>query len=493
MIDGFLQGLTITFSLIGLLSLVVGVLVGIIVGVLPGIGPTLGMALLVPFTYDMSAANAVILLISIYVGAEYGGAITSILIAVPGNAAAAATVLDGHPLARQGRAAFALEVSLTASCVGGLFSGIAALLFLDLLGDLVLRFAAPAYFAVALLALTSIGSLGGKSQIKGLLSAFAGLAIASIGIDSMTGIARFTFSTPELLEGIPLVPAVIGLFALAEMLEMFHQKIVVLERPKVLRTMLTLKEWVQLMPAMLRGSAIGTITGVLPGMGATVGSWVAYDMEKRLSKTPEKFGDGAPEGVAAPEAANNSAVGGALVPLLALGIPSTSTTAILIGALILHGVQPGPRMMLEAPDVGYGLIATCCVSVVVMYILGNTMIPLWTRLAMIPQSVMTAIVLVLCVLGAYSERNLMFDVWIALCFGVLGYFMKMYKFPSAPLILALVIYKIIESNFRRSLLMSNGDLSIFVLDPISLMFLVATLLVLVGPLLKNLALRIKAA
>lgn len=485
MIEGILQGLEVALSLSGFLSLVCGVVVGIIVGVLPGLGPVLGMALLLPFTYDLGAANAVIMLLSVYVGAEYGGAITSILLAVPGNAAAAATVLDGNPLAKQGRAGFALEVSLVASCIGGLFSGFVALLFLDSLKEIVLTFGPPTIFALALLALTSIGSLGGGSPVKGLFAALLGLAIATVGADKISGMPRFTFGISELYEGFELVPVVIGLFAIAEILEMLHPGQAARAPTQSMFARMSWADWKLLSPAMLRGSVVGTIAGILPGMGANIGAWLAYDLEKRVSKTPERFGKGAPEGVAAPEAANNSAVGGALVPLLALGLPSTGTTAILIGALIMHGVQPGPRMVLERPEVAYGLLATVIISIVVMYILGRGLIPLWVRIAMVPASTMAAIVLVLCVLGAYSTRNLMFDVWVALAFGALGYLMRLYKIPVPPLILGLVLYSIVESNFRRSLLMSNGNLSIFSESVVTVIVLAATALVIVIPIVRR--------
>lgn len=485
MIDGIVAGLGAAASLSGILYLIFGMLIGILVGVLPGVGPTLGMALLIPFTYNIAPADAMILLISVYVGAEYGGSITSILIAVPGNGAAAATVLDGFPMAKQGKAAEALEISLTSSCVGGVLGGLCLLVFLNPLAGLAVQFGPPAYFAVSILALTSVGALGGDSPLRGLIAAALGLAIAVIGLDPITSVERFTFGLPELSEGVPVMVAIIGLFAVAEMIDALEQRAAGgLGKPTtaVGRAYLTFRQWRELMPAMLRGSFVGVATGVLPGLGSTVGAWLAYDVERRVSGTPEAFGKGEPRGVAAPEAANNSAVGGQLIPLLALGLPSSASTAVLASALILHGLQPGPALMASDPAVAYGLIVTVICSVVVLYLMGNSMVPFWARVARVPESIMIAVVLALCVIGAYSVRNLIFDVWLAVGFGVLGYLMKIFRMPVAPMVLAMVLFELVEGNFRRSLLLSRGDYSIFVGDPLSILFLTLSALVVLWPL-----------
>ncbi|MDB5505526.1 MAG: protein of unknown function transrane [Devosia sp.] len=484
MLEGIIAGSAAVFSLSGFLYLIIGMLIGILVGVLPGVGPSLGMALLIPFTYNMVPADAMILLISVYVGAEYGGSITSILIAVPGNGAAAATVLDGYPMAKQGKAALALEISLTASCVGGVLGGICLLLFLQPLAGMALRFGPPAYFAVSILALSAVGALGGKSPILGLLSAAIGLGIATIGVDPITSVERFTFGLPELDEGIPAMVAIIGLFAVAEMIDALQQKAsggLAIAAETVGRTFLSLKQWRELLPSMFRGSLVGVGTGILPGLGSTVGSWIAYDVERRVSKTPEQFGKGAPAGVSGPEAANNSAVGGQLIPLLALGLPSSPSTAVLASALILHGLQPGPALMLNAPSVAYGLIVTVIFSVAVLYVMGNTMVPFWARVARVPESIMVAVVLALCIIGAYSVRNLVFDIWLAVGFGVLGYAMKLLRLPVAPMVLSLVIFELVEGNFRRSLMIARGNYSIFISDPLSASFLTLSALVILWP------------
>ncbi len=473
MLEGLIAGLGAIFNIHGATALVLGVLYGIIFGALPGLGATIGVALLVPFTYDIAPATAMVLMISVYVGAEYGGAISAILLSIPGTAAAAATVLDGYPMARRGQAALALEISLRAGCVAGLLSAFVCFILLEPLANMALMFGPPAYFALALLALLSVASLGADSPLKGLLAATLGLAIASVGLDPITGIERFTLGFVELEEGVPILAVIIGLFAISEAFHMMHRRTSTDDAAtaRLGTTYMAMRQWLALAPATLRGTLIGIFAGILPGVGATAAAWFAYDVERRMSPQPERFGKGAPEGIAAPEAANNSTVGGALVPMLALGIPGSPTIAVLIGALVLHGLQPGPMMVSANPGVAYGLIVAVFVSVLPMYVLGHLMIPFSSQIIRLPDAALTAVILTISIVGMYLVRGLMFDVWLAVLFGIIGYFFKIVKIPAAPVILAIVVYPIVESNFRRSLLLSREGYAIFITDRLSLMFL----------------------
>ncbi len=486
MIENLLLGLNVLLTWQNLLAVVIGVSAGIIVGVLPGLGPSIGVALLVPFTYSLDSSTSLILLTALYMGAEYGGSISAILISTPGTAAAVATVIDGYALNKKGFPGKALCTSLYASTAGGLLSTLFLILLSIPLATFALKFGPPEYFSLGVFGLAIISSLSGKSLAKGLVMAVVGLIITTVGVDPISGAPRFTFGRMELLEGVPFLPALIGLFAMSEVFKMLEE---IMENSKVTQkvssTLLSLKELKSIIPTILRGSAIGSIVGAIPGAGAGIACWIAYDQEKRLSKKPEEFGQGALAGIAAPESANNATVGGALVPLLALGVPGSPTTAILIGALMIHGLQPGPQLFVKNPDVVYSLFASLFFACIAMLAIGLLFTRFWIKILELPMSVLAPVIFALSVIGAFSVRSMTFDVVLAFVFGVFGYVVKKYGFPLAPTVLAMVLGFMVEANFRRSLLLSKGSLMIFFTRPLSILLLILAVLSFAAPIYKQ--------
>jgi putative tricarboxylic transport membrane protein len=484
-LENYLIGIEAVFTVPGILAIIVGTAAGIFVGAMPGLGPSLGVALLIPATYALSPSVSLNMLVALYLAAEYGGSISAVLIGMPGTAAATATVVDGYPLNLKGYPGKAMGASLVGSTIGGVVGGIALMAVAEPIAQVALKFGPTEYCALAVFGLAIVASLSSDNILKGLLMASLGIMLTAVGVDSITGAPRFTFGFYELYEGIPFLTALIGLFAIAEAFSMIEESGRGIQvDAKMARGFLTLKECLRLTSTFLRGSVIGTIVGAIPGAGANIAGWIAYDQEKRWSKHPEEFGHGAVEGVAAPESANSASVGGALVPLLTLGIPGSPTTAVLIGALILHGLQPGPRLFVSNPDVIYGLFVGLMVAYPILYAMGRLGMAFWVRVIEIPKSVLGPVVLALSVLGAYSVRNLMFDVWLTIGFGIAGYILKKYKYPAAPLVLAMVLGYMAESNYRRALIMSQGSHSIFFEQPISAFFLVVAVLSFVWPIVQ---------
>ena len=489
--EALLAGLRSLAALDVMVALVAGSVAGILVGALPGLGPSLGVALLIPFTYGLEPTAALVMLVSLYQAAEYGGSLTAILVSTPGTAAAAATMIDGYALTRRGRPGKAIATSLTASMVGGIFGALVLILLAPPLARLALQFGPPEQFAIGCVGLAIVASLSGQHPLKGLTMAVLGLAIAAIGVDSLTGFPRFTMGRFELLEGVPFLPVLIGLFAVAEVFRMVQERASVVIRELHLGyEALTAGEWKQLAPAFLRGSLIGSVVGAIPGAGAQIASWIAYDQEKRWSKERSEFGRGALAGIAAPEAANNACVGGALVPLLTLGIPGSPTTAILVGAMMLHGLRPGPQLFGERPDIVWALLLAVPLTAVVMYWLGVVGSRWWIRILAVPDAVLAPLILALSLVGAYAVRNAVFDVWLALGAGVVGYLLRLAGYPLPPLVLAMVLGFMVETNLRRSLLMYAGGWG-FLMRPLTLVLVVVAvvffLLPLVGGRLKALA------
>lgn len=483
--ENYLIGLQAVATVPGILAIVFGTVAGIFVGALPGLGPSLGVALLIPVTYSLSPTISLIMLVSLYLAAEYGGSISAVLIGTPGTAAATATVVDGYPLNQRGYPGKALSSSLIASTFGGVIGGIALMVISQPLASFALRFGPPEYCALGLFGLAIVASLSSDDLAKGLLAATLGVMLTTVGVDPVSGNPRYTFDRFELYEGIPFLTALIGLFALAEVFTMIdsmgessNQK------PPVAKGFLKLAEIRKLVPTFLRGSVIGTVVGVIPGAGANVAGWIAYDQEKRWSRNSDQFGKGCIEGVAAPESANSASVGGALIPLLTLGLPGSPTTAVLIGALVLHGLTPGPELFVTNPEVIYGLFVGLIISYGVLLILGFGAMRLWIRVIDTPPAILAAVVFALGIIGAYSIRNLMFDVWLALGFGVAGYFFKKYQFPLAPLVLGMVLGTMVESNYRRALIMSQGSHDIFITQPLSLLFIVLAIISLLLPIIQ---------
>ncbi|MBP1849515.1 tripartite tricarboxylate transporter permease [Rhizobium halophytocola] len=482
--QGVMDALSVLFSVPGLASLLVGTALGIVVGALPGLGPSIGISLLIPFTYDLSPEVSMILLISLYMAAEYGGSVSAILLSTPGTAAAAATAIDGYAMTQNGRGNEALGVSLSASAVGGLVGGLALLVLAAPLAKLALQFGPAGYFAVGLFGLTSVAALSGGSLVKGLAGAAFGLSLAFIGIDPISGTPRFTFGFYQLFEGVPMLAALIGLFAVSEALllaESIAGGAPGVVRGKVNHVFLKLADWKRLGGTMLSGSIIGTLLGILPGVGGNIACWVSRDFATRRHPDVE-FGKGEPLGVAAPESANNATVGGAMVPLLALGVPGSPTTAVIVGALVMHGLRPGPQLFAEQPALVYTILLGVMLSAVALYIVGSIALPWLSRVVQLPDSVLAAGIMVFAVLGAYALRNLTFDIWLTLGFGLIGYLMKKLQFPVAPVVLALVLGYLVETNFRTALVTSQGSYSIFFTDPVSALFLVLSVVSIVLPL-----------
>lgn len=485
--DGVLQSLQIIFSFSGIAMLILGAVLGIIIGALPGLGPSIGLSLLIPFTYGLGPELSMLLMISLYMSAEYGGSISAILLSTPGTAAAAATVVDGYAMTRQGRASEALSISLTASTTGGIIGGIALLVLAMPLARLALQFGPAGYFALSLFGLCSVAALSSASLTKGLICTAFGLALAMVGIDPIAGTPRFTFGMFELYEGVPFLAALIGLFAVSEAMVMVENRALgkSVIRDKVGHVFMSLSLWKETWRTQIAGSVIGTLLGILPGVGASIACWIARDYARARSKNPEEFGKGAANGIAAPEAANNATVGGALVPLLALGIPGSPTTAIIIGAFIMHGLHPGPQLFTDAPALVYAILFGVIIAAIVQYIAGSLFLPILARTALLPDAVIAVGVMAFAVLGAFAIRNLMFDVYLMLGFGVLGYLMKKLDFPVPPVILAMVLGYLIESNYRTALVSSQGDYRIFLTDPVSALFLLLSVVSLVAPVLRR--------
>jgi putative tricarboxylic transport membrane protein len=466
----------------------IGCLFGTIVGVMPGLGPAATIAMLLPLTFQMDPTSAIIMLAGIYYGAKYGGSTTSILLNVPGESASVVTCLDGYQMARKGRAGAALGIAAIASFVAGTIGVIALMVISPPLARFALSFSSPEYFALMALGLAMVVLLAGKSLVKALLAMLVGLWIASMGTDLFTAQSRFTFGLSELLDGVDFVVVAIGIFALGEVLANMEVREggEVLPVPKGLRNLLpTMAELKACRFAFFNGSVIGFLIGILPGAGSTVASFISYGVEKAVSKHPEKFGTGVPEGVAAPEGANNSETGGALVPMLTLGIPGSSTTAILLAALILWGLKPGPLMIQDNPALFWGLVASMYVGNVMLLILNIPLIPLFAQILKLPVAILYPVIFGIAIVGVYSVSSSLFDVWMLAGFGLIGYLMRKLDYPSAPLILGLVLGDSMERALRQSLMMSQGDLGILVSRPLSAGMLALTVLILLLPLFKK--------
>jgi putative tricarboxylic transport membrane protein len=477
--DGFASALTLTH----LMWALVGTTLGTAVGVLPGIGPALTVALLLPVTFALDPTSAFIMFGGIYYGAMYGGSTTSILLNTPGETGAIATAIDGHQMARQGRGAAALTTAAIGSFVAGTLATIGLTLFAPALASVALRFGPAEYFGLTALAFCTVSALLGASLARGLFSLFLGLALGLVGIDQLTGTARFSFGIPQLLDGIDVVILVIGLFAVGEtMFQAWRHGRDTIEAITLHDfTGMNREEWRRSWKPWLRGTAIGFPLGVLPVGGTVIPTFLSYMTEKRLSDRPERFGHGAIEGVAGPEAANNAAAAGVLVPLLTLGLPSSATAAILLAAFQQYGLQPGPLLFATRPDLVWTLIASLYIGNVMLLVLNLPLAGVWARVMLVPRPLLFGGVLVLASLGAYSLNRSMLDLGLMYAVGVLGCAMRAYDFPLAPAVLGLVLGPLSEQQFRRALAISEGDLMVFLTRPISATLLACAVLVLVGP------------
>jgi putative tricarboxylic transport membrane protein len=452
---------------------------GTIIGVLPGIGPSAGIALLIPITYGMNPTSALIMMAGIYYGAKYGGSTTAILIRTPGEAASVMTSIDGYEMAKKGRAGAALAVSAIGSFIAGTIGVIGLTLFAVPLTSMALKFGPAEYFTLMLFAMTAVSTLTGKSPAKGVIATILGLMIATIGIDLQSGQARFTMGIPEFQDGVGFVVVVVGLFAMAEVLRGLEGifRGTSAEAMKIKgKLWLTREEWKRSIGPIWRGGIIGFVIGVLPGAGGTIASIMSYTAEKRMSKHPEEFGHGAIEGVAGPEAANNSDTAGALVPLLTLGIPGGGATAVMLGAFIMYGVQPGPLLFQNRPDLVWGLINSMYIGNVMLVILNLPLIGLFVRLLYIPQGILYPMIVAISAIGAYAINGSVVDLWLILLFGVLGYVFDKVDIPVAPLVLSLVLGGMMEQSFRQAMTISGGDLKIFYGSAITVTLLAMSLI-----------------
>jgi putative tricarboxylic transport membrane protein len=467
-----------------LLYCFVGVLIGTLVGVLPGLGPVAAISLLLPTTFHITPVSAVIMLAGIYYGAMYGGSTTSILVNIPGEAASVVTCLDGYQMARQGRAGPALGIAAFGSFIAGTLAVLGLMFVAPPLAEMALKFGPPEYFSLMIVGLTILTFLASGPMWKALLMACFGLFLGCMGMDSIMGTTRFTWDIVDLSEGFGLVPVVMGLFGVSEVLLNVEQT---LERSifdtKIQNLFPTRMDWRDSIGAILRGSAIGFFLGILPGGGATISAFTAYAVEKRVSRYPEKFGTGVIEGVAAPESANNAATGGAFIPLLTLGIPTSATMAILLGALVIYGTQPGPMLIKEHPNLFWGVVASMYLGNVMLLVLNLPLIGLWVKVLKIPYPILFPLILLFCLIGAYSLNNNTAQMLFMIFFGFLGYLFRKFQYEAAPLVLAFVLGPMLEKALRRSLLHSGGDPSIFLTRPISALLLAIALALLVFPLI----------
>ncbi|SNR37929.1 putative tricarboxylic transport membrane protein [Haloechinothrix alba] len=460
------SGFSVALSPENLLFVFVGVLAGTIIGILPGLGPMTAIALMIPVAFGMDPTTAIIMLAGVYYGAVFGGSTSSILLNAPGIAGTVATSFDGYPMARDGRAGKALAVAAIASFVGGTVGVVGLMLIAPTLSKVAVSFGPAEYFGLMVLGLTAVVSLAGKNVTKGLISAVVGVIVALVGIDSATGTLRFTFDRPELYEGIDFLIVALGVFALAEVFVLLSRRGHGGAQGGVTSLRLSKREVRAMTPPALRGSVLGFFTGVLPGAGATVASFLSYSTEKRIASDGDTFGTGNIKGVAAPEAGNNGAAIGSFVPLLTLGVPGSGTTAILLGALLVLGVRPGPMMLEQHPGVFWGVVASMYIGSIVLLILNLPLIPLFAKVLNTPKAVLLPLVVVFCVMGVYGLSFSVFDLWLLIGFGVLGFLMRANSFPAAPLILGLILGGLMERNMRQALQISGGDWSVFVTKPI---------------------------
>jgi len=478
------MGFQLAFQPANFLFCFIGVFIGTLVGVLPGLGPVAAISLLLPVTFNVSPVGAIIMLSGIYYGSMYGGSTTSILVNIPGEAASVVTCLDGYQMARQGRAGPAIGMAAFGSFIAGTLSIIGLMFLGPFLASMALKFGPPEYFSIMILGLTVLTFLSSGPMWKALLMAAFGLFLSMIGMDNVSGIARLSFNIEEIIDGIGLVPVVMGLFGISEVLinvETSMERSIFAARIK--NILPTLQDWKASWGPIIRGTILGFFLGILPGAGAVISSFASYAVEKRISKYPEKFGTGVIEGVAGPESANNAASGGAFIPLLSLGIPSNAVTAILLGALIIHGIQPGPVLIKEHPDIFWGTVASMYLGNVMLLVLNIPVIGLWVKILKVPYPVLFPLILLFCLIGAYSINNNIADVFIMNIFGVIGYFFRKFRYEPAPLVLALVLGPMMENSLRQSLLMAGGSPFIFLNRSISLVIISTAFVLLVFPLL----------
>jgi putative tricarboxylic transport membrane protein len=466
------------------------VLMGTLVGVLPGLGPTAAIAILLPNTFHVPPVTAIIMLAGIYYGAMYGGSTTSILVNIPGEAASVVTCLDGYQMARQGRAGAALGIAAFGSFIAGTFSVLGLMLVAPPLAKLALAFGPPEYFSLMLLGIVVLIYLAAGSILKALMMAVFGLLIGTVGMDSISGTQRLTCGILELCDGVGLIPAIMGLFGIAEVIANVEQEIKRdLITTRVRNLLPTLRDWKDSFWPIIRGSVLGFFIGILPGPAPVISAFTSYAVEKKLSRHPEKFGHGMIAGLAGPESANNSATGGAFIPLFTLGIPSNSVIAILLGAFMIHGIQPGPMLISKYPDLFWGTVISMYMGNIMLLVLNLPLIGIWVKVLKVPYPILFPLILLFCLIGVYSLNYSSVEVALMIGFGVFGYLARKFQFEMAPLVLALVIGPMMESKLRLSLVISQGSPMIFIEKPISAIFMLLALVLLISPLVSRIGKR----
>ncbi len=488
-----MYGFSIALDPINLMYVFIGVFAGTLIGMLPGLGPMSALALMIPITFNLNPATGLILMAGVYYGAIFGGSTSSILLNAPGVAGTVATSFDGYPMAQKGMAGKALAIAAYASFVGGTISIIGLMFIAPLLSKVAVSFGPAEYFALMVLGLTAVVSLSDKSLVKGLIAAIMGMMISIVGMDLQTGTERYTFGSIELLEGINFLVVALGIFALAEVFYMLLSGNKSTPKRNAIGSLkLSMAEVKDMAAPVGRSSVLGFFTGVLPGAGATIGSFLGYSMEKRLAKDGDTFGKGNIKGVAAPESANNAACGGSFVPLLTLGVPGSGTTAVLLGALLVMGVTPGPMMLEQRPDVFWGVIASMYIGNIFLLVLNLPLIPYIAKILDAPRPLLLSLILIFCMVGVYGLSFSSFDLVLLLAFGLIGLVMRLYGFPAAPMILGLILGALMEESMRRALQISGGDWSIFIDKPISLVLLIIAALSLGLPVVKKMIQKARA-
>ncbi|MET3792799.1 tripartite tricarboxylate transporter permease [Aquamicrobium terrae] len=479
MLDGILLGFQVAFSLDNLFYCLVGVTLGTLIGVLPGVGPLVTIAVLLPLTFGLTPEAALIMLAGIYYGASYGGSTTAILVNLPGESSSVVTCLDGYQMARQGRAGAALAIAALGSFVAGCIGTLAIALFAPLLGNFALRFGAAEYTALIIMALVATAVLVQGALLKGLLMALLGILIGMVGMDLNSGVMRYTFGMTSLMDGIDFVVVAVGMFAFSEIVSQLWSSTSEVRKTSEVTSLLPSRQELKdsAMP-IVRGTGVGMFFGLLPGIGTTISSFASYMLEQRVAKDPSRFGKGAIEGVAGPESANNAAAQVSFIPTLTLGVPGSATMALMLGALMLQGITPGPNVITERPALFWGLVASMWIGNVLLVVLNLPLIRIWVWLLKVPYSWLYPVILSLACFGIYSLSNSSFDVWLGAGFGLFGYFAYKLDCPPAPFILGLVLGPMLEESVRRALLISHGDPSTFVTSPISAAFLAVTVLLL---------------
>ena len=487
MLDLITLGAQTLFTPVTIGFLLFGVFIGLIAGATPGISGTMMVAILLPLTFGLGPTTALVLMTAIYATAVFSGSITAVLFRTPGAPEAAATVLDGYEMTRQGFPHKALGHAMFASFLGGTFGAIVFLLAAPQLARVALEFGSPEVFALIFFTMVAVATIGGGNRLKGLLCSFFGLFLATVGMDVITGTYRYTFDVPILAAGVSFIPAILGLFAISEAIRMVQGAVTETRVVKKVKTVLpSLGEMRKLLPTYLRSGPLGVLIGALPGVGATTASFVSYATAARFSKQPEKFGTGIPEGIAAPETANNAAAMGAMVPMMSLGIPGSATTAVMLAAIILHGLRPGPFLFTRSPEFVGAIMLAAIIANLLIIAVSPLFIRFFTRIFQIPQGVLGTIIIILCVVGGFAIRNNIADVWMVFGFGILGYVLERHKFPLAPIIIGLVLGQLFEQEFRRSLVIAHGDAMIFFTNPISAAIIGVTILILIVPLFRAL-------